>query len=95
MPIVGSSSNSSQEYQWSMGSEPMSPLTHVPRPILSPAFKQSLPPYIHSNTPISAISDVPKESFYSVNTADALAGKVIAIYFSASWCGPCRQVSVV
>jgi nucleoredoxin len=26
-----------------------------------------------------------------VDTADALAGKAIAIYFSAHWCGPCRS----
>ena len=26
----------------------------------------------------------------NVNTAEALAGKVVGIYFSAHWCGPCR-----
>ncbi len=53
--------------------------------ILSPHLKQLLPP--------SILWKNPKENnaVQSISTSDALAGKHLAIYFSAHWCGPCRN----
>lgn len=28
-------------------------------------------------------------------TAEALEGKVLAVYFSASWCAPCKQFTPI
>lgn len=46
-----------------------------------------LSPFLESILPRTLLS----KSGAEVNTADALAGKVVAMYFSAHWCGPCRQ----
>lgn len=47
--------------------------------VLSQYLQNMLPPSLHT-------SQWPMR----VPTADILAGKTIAIYFSAHWCGPCR-----
>ena len=45
-----------------------------------------LSPHISRLLPSSLMSPTGK-----VDTADALVGKVVCIYFSAHWCGPCRN----
>eukprot|EP01035_Chromulina_nebulosa_P018468 gene18468-24178_t len=46
--------------------------------VLSPFLNDLLPKTLLSKSGI-------------VNTSDALAGKIVGIYFSAHWCGPCRS----
>jgi thiol-disulfide isomerase/thioredoxin len=69
---------------WSPQSAGMQPCP--PAAVLSPAFSRTLPPALLSNaTGTSAASGLIQ------TPVAALAGKAIAIYFSASWCGPCRR----
>jgi thiol-disulfide isomerase/thioredoxin len=49
-------------------------------PTLSPDLAKMLPLSLHTS-----------QWRAKVLTSDALAGKTIAIYFSAHWCGPCRS----
>ena len=59
-------------------------------------FSPSSLPFMVSSLSQSLKNLLPKELHTPqwpklVSTADALAGKVVAIYFSAHWCGPCRS----
>jgi len=56
--------------------------------ILNPAFKNSLPA---SLLKISNNNNDGASSSVTVATESALARQTIALYFSASWCPPCRQ----
>jgi len=69
-------------YVWSPQSMGLQPCP--PAAVLSPSFSRSFPPALLSNgtSAGSGLLQTPVE---------ALAGKTIAIYFSASWCGPCRR----
>lgn len=50
----------------------------VPGPSLSPALARLLPPTLLTKNG-------------TVSTASALGGKAVGVYFSASWCPPCRS----
>lgn len=60
--------------------------TYISSPGSLPLQIALLSPHISRLLPTCLLSPTGK-----VITADALAGKVIFIYFSAHWCGPCRN----
>jgi thiol-disulfide isomerase/thioredoxin len=66
---------SESDYEFSLSSSALSVA------VLHKYYRDLLPPTLLSS----------RSSSGKVNTADALAGKTVAIYFSAHWCGPCRQ----
>lgn len=71
---ISSSNGNNDEWQYSRSSLPISLLQFQLSPFISNLFPKELLG--------------PKRSIH--NTAEALSGKVIAVYFSAHWCPPCR-----
>lgn len=79
---VGADVGRDDEWAWSGWSEALAPL------VLAPALKAILGPSLLSSS--SSTKDGGGGGGALV-PAEALAGKVVAVYCSAHWCGPCRQ----
>ena len=83
--------NSSESYLFSV--KPIN-VEHFEFSVSSAPFAlQLLSPFMTSLLPreLLAKKTASSSSFQTVPTADALGGKVVAVYFSAHWCGPCRN----
>ena len=72
-------------YEWSVSSAPVS-LPSVDSTSLAPFMAQLFPATLKSKSPGTELAGQCK-----VTTKGALSGKITAVYFSASWCGPCRR----
>ena len=74
-------------YEWSVSSAPAALATaEVP---LSPFLAKLFP------TSLKTKQQQQAGGGKTITTKEALAGKITAVYFSASWCGPCRNFTPV
>lgn len=73
-----------RSYEWSASSAPAL-LPAVDTAALSPFMSQLLPSTLKSKQASTELGGS------RVTTKGALAGKIVAVYFSAAWCGPCRR----
>lgn len=72
-------------YDWSVSLSSSAQVPSTDTTALTPFLAQLFPSTLKSKLPDTGLGGS------KVTAKGALAGKIVAVYFSAAWCGPCRR----